>query len=485
MLFGSSSSSSTSSSASSLPHVAVNVCNWCELLTAHEPRRPSPHHSLAGPALGLTTTEPETLAMPSIPYLPRLSALTDYLTNQVDYTPHPLHILALIGILAVLHHVERALDLFSFHFRASTLSSSSSSSLFRPAALLQVYKRRGPKPTYALVAGDGALGLGVARALLARGFGVIVLTRSGDGGGNEAVETTKRELREVLRLQRTAEAEAKATDEAEEDTTTTTTTTIIDDDDNDALLDEYIHVLPLDAATATPDEMEAALRSAIVDGNLRVSILVNAGQPHASPAAAAPAAAVGPAGPLSTLAPDEIDTVLARETRFITRLTALMMPVLAHRGAGVDAKGMSFGTHRRSLVLNIVESESGSEQEDEEEQGSGVVHRGVAAFRRAFTQALAREVAREEGLGHIDVLGAVVAGHGAKKEDDQALGDLVVRKTDSAVGRGWNEMYPEWRLQMRVVVRELLGEDRARKWFGKKKQKQKKPRMGEAEESKE
>lgn len=351
------------------------------------------------------------MPLPSIPYLPHLSAWLQRVTTEINYEFHPLHPFALLGIFFTLYLAERAIDFVFFHFAT-------------PWKPLQAYRRRGPKPTYALITGASAgIGLGVARALVKQGFGVIILGHKADELASAAAE-----LRAALVLPEGADP-AKVPPEA------------------------YVQTIVLDAMTATPAEMEAALRATVIDQELRVSILVNnvGGLPVALPALR----------PLATYSPFDIDDTIALNARFPTRLTTLLMPVLTHRGAGVDARGMSFGTHRRSLILNV---------------SSGgmvgmpylVLYCATKGYNFCFSRALARELEVDPETRHIDVL-CVVPGDVQSQGNSvpaskwttptsEAFGRYIVEKTDGAIGRGWREMYPHWLHHLQAVMMGIISE---------------------------
>ncbi|KAF3764117.1 NAD(P)-binding protein [Cryphonectria parasitica EP155] len=344
-----------------------------------------------------------------IPFFPRVTAHLKSAAEHIDYDFQPLHIFALIGILVILYIVERALDFIFFH-------------LATPRNPLQGYRRRGPKPTYALITGGSAgLGLGIAKALVRQGFGVIILAR--EGAGHSSAET---QLREALVL-------------PEEDTKST-----------EVAAEQYVKTIAMDTVTASPEEMEDKLRTAIVDQELRVSILVNNIEPF-------PSAPPAPLRELATYSPDDIDNVVAANARFPARLTALMLPVLTHRGAGVDGHGMSFGTHRRSLILNI-----GSDAMVG--QPLSVVYSATKAFSSIFSKGLARELEASPQTSHIDVL-SVITGNMDGQTDAglEQYGRAVVGKADGAIGRGLREMYPHWLHHLENVMLGMVSEKSATK----------------------
>lgn len=343
-------------------------------------------------------------------FFPRVTTWLKTGISNIEYEFKPLHIFALIGILVVLYVVERAFDFVFFHFAT-------------PREALQGYKRRGPKPTYALVTGASAgIGFGIAKALVKQGFGVILLGHKAD----ELAEAASA-LRSVLVLPEDA-------------------------DPTKIPVDEYVKTIVMDAVTATPEEMEEKLRATIIDPGLRVSILVNnvGSVPIALP----------PFREIATYSPDDIDNTIALNVRFPTRLTTLMLPVIIHRGSGVDSEGISFGTHRRSLILNI---------------SSGgfiglpylVLYGATKAFNWSYSRGLAREMEADPSTSHVDVLGILpgdtrsqgnIFGVSKWAPDAEKFGQCIVEKTDAAIGRGWREMHPFWLHHLQAIAQNLLTE---------------------------
>lgn len=337
-------------------------------------------------------------------FFPRVTTWLQTGISNVQYEFRPLHIFALVGILVVLYVVERAFDFVFFHFAT-------------PREALQGYKRRGPKPTYALIAGAGAgIGLGVAKALVKQGFGVIIL-----GDNKDDLAEAANALRGAVILPEDA-------------------------DPTKIPLDDYVKTIVMDAMTATPEEMEQKLRTTIIDPGLRVSILVN----NAGPVPVTQP----PFREIATYSPDDIDNTIALNVRFPTMLTTLLLPVLTHRGSGVDAEGISFGTHRRSLILNL---------------SSGgmiglpylVLYGATKAFNWSFTKGLAREMEAHPSTNHVDVL-SVLPGDTQSQgntfrvskwvPDADRFGECIVEKTDGAIGRGWREMYPFWLHHLQAIA---------------------------------
>ncbi|KKY30796.1 putative estradiol 17-beta-dehydrogenase 12 [Diaporthe ampelina] len=319
-----------------------------------------------------------------------------------------VHILACIGTIVCLFVAERTVDFLLFHFST-------------PAKPLESYRRRGPNPAYALITGASAgIGYGIGQALVRNGFGVVLLGHKAD----ELAEAAARLVAQVPPEYHGAEVGAGA----------------------------FVRTIVMDAQTATPREMEDTLRAAIIDEGLRVSILVNnvGSCPVALPTWRE----------LATYSPGDIDAVVDLNTRFMARLTALMVPVLAHNGSGSDERGMSFGTHRRSLIVNL--SSAGN-------VGLPwmVMYGATKAFNLAFSRGLARELEMSPKTQHIDCL-CIVPGDvrsqgnclGSSKgsPDSDTYGGYIVNRVDGAVRRGWRDVSPYWLHHLQLALVDLIPE---------------------------
>lgn len=321
----------------------------------------------------------------------------------------PVHILACIGTVVCLFVAERAVDFLFFHFST-------------PAKPLESYRRRGPDPAYALITGASAgIGYGIGQALVRNGFGVILL-------GHKEAELAEAAARLVAQVPPEYSTGAGVDAGA------------------------FVKTIVMDAQTATPQELEDALRATVVDAGLRVSILVNnvGSCPVALPAWREHA----------TYSPEDIDAVIDLNTRFMARLTALMVPVLAHNGAGADAQGASFGTHRRSLIINL--SSAGN-------VGLPwmVMYGATKAFNLAFSRGLARELEMSPETKHIDCL-CIVPGDvrsqgnclGSSKgsPDSDTYGAYIVNRVDGAVRRGWRDVSPYWLHHLQLALVDFIPE---------------------------
>lgn len=318
-----------------------------------------------------------------------------------------VHVLACIGTVVCLAVAERVVDFVLFHFT-------------NPAKPLESYRRRGPAPAYALITGASAgIGYGIAQELVKNGFGVILLGHKGDELAESAAKLTA-----LVPAKYTAEADAGA----------------------------FVKTITMDAQTATPQEMEDALRASVIEPGLRVSVLVNnvGSCPIAPPSWRE----------LATYSPADIDSVIDLNTRFMARLTALMVPVLAHNGSGADERGVSFGTHRRSLVINL--SSAGN-------VGLPwmVMYGATKAFNLAFSRGLAREFEEKPETRHIDCV-CVVPGDvksqgnciGTSKgsPDSDSYGAYIVNRVDGAVRRGWRDFTPYWLHHLQLSLMDIIPE---------------------------
>jgi 17beta-estradiol 17-dehydrogenase / very-long-chain 3-oxoacyl-CoA reductase len=263
--------------------------------------------------------------------------------------------------------------------------------LWRPSRPLTAYKRAGAD-SYALITGASAgIGLSIGRALVRQGFGVILLGHLPD----ELASAAK------------------------------------------SLDSPNVRTLVLNARTATPAEIEEAVKSI---SDLNVSILVNnvGGIPIVDP----------PMRNLSTFTTAEVDAHVDLNARFMARLTNLMLPVLS--SASKRRKD------ERSLILNL--SSAGR-------VGIPwlVMYSATKAFNYAFTTALARELEDDPATAHIDCL-AVVPGEVQSQSNVMAeggptsdvFGNAVVGGVDGAVRRKWRHISPYWAHDLQLTFADHL-----------------------------
>jgi 17beta-estradiol 17-dehydrogenase / very-long-chain 3-oxoacyl-CoA reductase len=289
--------------------------------------------------------------------------------------------LAGTGALTLGSLIYNVFDFLSFH-------------LFTPSRPVIRYSR-GNKPAYALITGSSAgIGLGIAQALAKQGFNLILLAHI----ASELSEAVAR-IRELQP-------------------------------------DIDVRVIVMDARTATPEEMEAAVQS-IAD--LDVTILVNniGGNPIAHP----------PFRPFGTYSSTDVDAVINQNARFMARLTALLLPVLSRKPTGPE---------QCSLVLNVSSMAW---------YGTPwmAMYTATKSFNLAMTWALAREFTVDPAISHVKAL-AVIPGEVRSQGNNQAdsdravkwdqYGQLIVNKMDQAVKRGMRDMSPHWLqdIQRRILV---------------------------------
>jgi 17beta-estradiol 17-dehydrogenase / very-long-chain 3-oxoacyl-CoA reductase len=278
-------------------------------------------------------------------------------------------ILTGIGALTLLYAAYSIIRFLTFH-------------LIKPSHPLQSYKRAGPEPAYALITGSSAgIGLGVAQALVKQGFAIILLGHLPD------------EL-----------AEAKATLQR-------------------LRSDAIVRILVMDARTATPEEMDAAVQS-IAD--LQVSIFVNniGGNPIKLPAFRV----------MATYSSADVDAIINQNARFMARLTALMLPILSRKP----------GPKERSLILNTSSSARVG-------MPWLVMYGATKAFNWNFSCGLARELEAYPETNHVDCL-AIIPGEVRSQGNSEGVpdsapkwdyfGQLIVDKVDNALSRGQREFSP-------------------------------------------
>ncbi|KAK2778788.1 short-chain dehydrogenase [Colletotrichum kahawae] len=216
-----------------------------------------------------------------------------------------------------------------------------------PSHPLSSYKRSGSRPTYALVTGGSAgIGNGIAEELVRNGFGVILLGHLAD-----EVEASAARLRALA--------------------------------GNDS-----VSTIILDAKVATPEEIGAAIENTITSRELQLSILVNnvGSNPVAHP----------PFRPLASYSAHDIDAVINLNSRFMARLTAVVLPILSKRDH--QDKTSDEAESQRSLILNIA---SGGMY------GSPwlVIYGATKAFNWAFSNSLAMELEAQRETQNVHCFG--------------------------------------------------------------------------------
>lgn len=283
-------------------------------------------------------------------------------------------------------------------FVAYTIFNFATFHLTTPSLPLNAYKRAGPDPTYALVTGASAgIGYGIARALVTRGFGVIIL-----GHLKEELEESAAKLRKL----------------------------------NPSLPPTAVRTIVMNAQTATTDELEAAVRS-IAD--LQVTILVN--NVGSNPISQE-------TGPIFRTHANytfyDVDAVIDMNNRFMARLTALMLPLLSRRAA----------PEQRSLILSV--SSAGAAGVP-----WLVLYGATKGFVNSFSFGLARELEAVPETAHVDCLaiqpGEVrtqgnSVGVWEGEPDAEKFGRLVVERADGAVKRKMRALRPYWVHDLQVIL---------------------------------
>lgn len=307
-------------------------------------------------------------------------------------------VLACIGAAAALRFLHSACQFVLLHF-------------WKPSRPLKAYGRS-QGDAYALVTGSSAgIGLGIARALVRQGFGVILLGHLADELASAAKTLGTSRVRTIV----------------------------------------------LDARTATPEQISAAVHSI---SDLHLSILVNnvGGIPVTAQ----------PFRPLSTLTIAEVDAHVDLNARFMARLTNIVLPLLsAKRREG-----------ERSLILNLCSAAR---------HGFPwiVMYSAAKAFNYAFSAALARELEDDPATAHIDCL-AVVPSEVQSQSNDLALpgsaptsdlyGSAVVGSVEGAVRQRRREVRPYWRHDLEIGVMERILPEPVMTHFSREKLREKKQR---------
>ncbi|TDZ15108.1 FAD-dependent monooxygenase ctvC [Colletotrichum orbiculare MAFF 240422] len=229
-------------------------------------------------------------------------------------------VLKVIGLAWVLYACYRLYDAFALWIL--------------PSVSLKRYQKKGSYESWALVTGASAgIGLGCAQELALCGFNVVLL------GHNEDELEDARSLIENECLRRHKN-------------------------------DIAVRILVLDAATSTPDQIEAAVNKM---DDLDITVLVNnvGGPSDRSPAL----------GSLHEFTAEEVESTINLNARFMAHLTRLMVPILAKSGP--------------SLMLNVSSTARAGIP-------GAAVYAGAKGFVSSFSNAIAREI-KFEGK-KIDVL---------------------------------------------------------------------------------
>jgi 17beta-estradiol 17-dehydrogenase / very-long-chain 3-oxoacyl-CoA reductase len=180
----------------------------------------------------------------------------------------------------------------------------------------------------------------------------------------------------------------------------------------------------MDARTATPSEMASAVQSI---SDLQVSILVNniGGMPIKLP----------PFRIFATYSCEDIDATINQNSRFMARLTTLILPLLTKKEGG-----------GRSLIVNISSAAYVG-------MPYLIMYSATKGFINSFTTGLARELCSPNTpeTNHIDAL-IIIPGevhsqgnsHGVSHSEPtcDVFAECIVRKADNAVKRNKRELRP-------------------------------------------
>ncbi|TDZ27861.1 Very-long-chain 3-oxoacyl-CoA reductase [Colletotrichum spinosum] len=292
-------------------------------------------------------------------------------------------VLKAIGLAWVLYACYRLYDVFALWIL--------------PSVPLKRYQKKGSYESWALVTGASAgIGLGCAQELALCGFNVVLL------GHNEDELEDARSLIENECLRRHKN-------------------------------DIAVRILVLDAATSTPDQIEAAVNKM---DDLDITVLVNN---VGGPSARSPAL-----GSLHEFTAEEVESTINLNARFMAHLTRLMVPILAKSGP--------------SLMLNVSSTARAGIP-------GAAVYAGAKGFVSSFSNAIAREI-KFEGK-KIDVLCVVpgevdtksnVLGMGPDFPTGRQFAKAAVAKAGRAAQRGMLEMTPWFRHAAQLAVFDVTPE---------------------------
>ncbi len=305
------------------------------------------------------------------------------------------------GLITLSRIVYIFVDFILFHFR----TSADPLSAYRLESSSQ-HDTRQQRP-YALITGSsGGIGLGLAESLIARGFGVILL--SNDAAG---LATAKDTLKS-----RHLESE------------------------------RCIETIEMDVITATGDEIQRKIIHPYVDSKAyRLTILINnvGGSPIEPPHFRL----------LSEYSAEDIDRFINLNARFMAQLTRMLLPELASKRNALP--GSRSG---RSLIINL---SSGALL--------GLpwlsMYSATKAFNASFSASLSRELkATGQAVDCIAIVpGDVVSdsnniGLGKGSPTASEYGKMILDRIDGAVARGRVMISPYWLHALQILALDFLPE---------------------------
>ncbi|KAK1751067.1 hypothetical protein QBC47DRAFT_464276 [Echria macrotheca] len=290
-------------------------------------------------------------------------------------------ILAGLGALVLLRFARSTFHFFALHF-------------WRPSHPLTRYKRAN-SDAYALITGSSAgIGLGIARALVRQGFGVILLGHLPD---------------ELASASESLVAEHPAAN-------------------------GRVRTLVVNGQTATHEQIQQAVASV---SDLPITILVNN--------VGSATLAVPPIRPLSTLSLSQIDAHVDLNARFMARLTSLVLPILTSSKKSKDD---------RALILNL---SSVGKMGLPFLVMYGATKAFDYAFSTGLARELEgdEETAHVDCLaivpGEVRTQTNAAASPSRAPTADE-FGRAIVDKVDGALARGRRELRPDWRHDLTVAM---------------------------------
>ena len=270
--------------------------------------------------------------------------------------------------------------------------------LSTPAHPLEAYRHAGPEKTFALITGSSAgIGFGIAKQLVSKGFGVILLSNVED------------ELRE-----------AKATLEG-------------------LASDAEVYYIHMDAITATVDEITAAIESI---AHLRVSILFNnvGGAPIKPPAVRS----------LVTWSADDVSRIISLNSIFMVHMVRLMLPYLK----------TTTRPGQRALIVNVSSGGRvgipyivlyGATKSFVTSFNEGLARELSCQPETAHIDSLCLVPGDVQSQSNNE--GSLMGVIGSDK-----YGQMVVEKVDVTVRLGWHEYSPYWIHAIQIFILECLPE---------------------------